>query len=92
MGIDENYSGFSNEFNIVFESGRDGNSEIYVMNNDGSDWKPMLVTGKAFGFLGWSPDGANIIFELVLDGNWDIYSINRDGTDKKRITMSESSD
>ena len=71
---------------IAFTSERDGNTDIYVMNADGSgvtrltehpgdDWGPD-----------WSPDGQLIAFSSTRDGDLDIYVMNADGSGVTRLT------
>jgi TolB protein len=68
-------------------SGR--NSEIFVMNRDGSG--PVNLTGNpAFdGYPAWSPDGSKIVFASnragKIPGNFHIYIMNADGSDVVRV-------
>jgi Tol biopolymer transport system component len=77
---------------IVFQSVRDGNQEIYVMNADGSEETRVTDNPAHDAFASWSPDGSKIIFETNRDGNWEIYVMNADGTDQTRITDSPAQD
>jgi Tol biopolymer transport system component len=63
-----------------------GNSDIHVMDSEGST-PVRLMTGPAFD-LGpaWSPDGSRIAFQSNRDGNPEIYVMNADGTDLTRLT------
>jgi Tol biopolymer transport system component len=73
---------------IAFSSDRDGNYEIYVMNDDGSD-VTRLTDDDANDFdPSWSPDGEKIAFVSFRDGsnNMEIYVMNSDGTDQTRLT------
>jgi len=71
---------------IVFQSDRNGNTDIYVINADGSgetrltdnsfrDWVPC-----------WSPDGTKIAFVSGRNGNDEIYVMNADGSAQTRLT------
>ncbi len=73
---------------IAFMSDRDGNSEIYVMDNGGKnqqrltnnpheDWSPV-----------WSPDGERIAFMSDRDGNPEIYVMDADGGNQQNLTNS----
>jgi Tol biopolymer transport system component len=60
------------EEKIVFESERDGNYAIYIMNTDGSGVTRLIGSGSN---PAWSPDGARIAFR----GVGEISIINSDG-------------
>ena len=64
---------------IVFSSTRDGNSEIYSMNADGSDQTRLTSHPSADAFPAWSPDGDRIAFTSNRDGKFEIYVMNADG-------------
>ncbi|HEX6045885.1 MAG TPA: S8 family serine peptidase [Pyrinomonadaceae bacterium] len=73
---------------IVFQSTRDGQSEIYVMNGDGSSPtrltnNPALDTAPS-----WSPDGTKILFTSLRDDpmNPALYVMNADGSNQTRLT------
>ena len=58
---------------IVFESERDGNWEIYVMNADGSDQTRLTENEAEDADPIWSPDGRRIAFLSNRDGRTEIY-------------------
>ena len=61
---------------IAFDSFRDGNFEIYVMNPDGSE-QTRLTNNEAFDVVpSWSPDGQKIAFTSGRDGNAEVYVMN----------------
>jgi len=61
-------------------------SEIYIINSDGSGRKKL--TDNRVGELKpcFSPDGTEIAFVSTRDGNAEIYIMNIDGSDQRRIT------
>jgi Tol biopolymer transport system component len=71
---------------IAFAGNRDGNSEIYVMNADGSN--PIRLTNSVTRdqFPVLSPDGKRILWHTNRDGNFEIYSMNADGSDPVNLT------
>ncbi len=71
---------------IVFESSRDGNNEIYVMDFDGANHVRLTNNSAYEGFARWSPDGKQIAFVSDRDGNPEIYIMNADGVDQTRLT------
>lgn len=75
---------------IVFTSNRDGNEEIYVMNDDGTN-QMNLTNNPAFDWYpNWSPDGKKIVFGSYRDASGendeDIYVMNADGSNVERLT------
>jgi dipeptidyl aminopeptidase/acylaminoacyl peptidase len=79
---------------IAFSSNRDGNFEIYTMNDDGSD-VTRLTEDDANDFdPSWSPDGDKIAFVSFRDGsnNMEIYVMDADGSDPARLTDNDADD
>jgi Tol biopolymer transport system component len=68
---------------IAFVSDRDGHSEIYVMNADGSQQTRLTNTAQEAhnDFPAWSPDGQKIAFVSDRGGNTEIYVMNADGSE-----------
>jgi Tol biopolymer transport system component len=58
---------------IAFSSDRDGNTEIYLMNADGSNIIRLTNDPASDLEPSWSPDGKLIAFSSNRDGNIDIY-------------------
>lgn len=70
---------------IVFRSMRDGNSEIYIMNPDGSD-QINLTQHRANDIApAWSPTGEQILFQSDRGGIPDLYLMNADGTNVRQV-------
>src|SRR3954451_13085105 len=53
---------------IAFTSSRDGNSEIYSMNSDGSGGVGLANGPGKYGAPAWSPDGSKILFVSSRSG------------------------
>jgi len=77
---------------IVFDSYRDGNFEVYVMNADGSDPVNLTNSPASDDSPSWSPDGSKIAFVSNRDGNWEIYAMNADGSSPVRLTNDPAPD
>lgn len=77
---------------IVFSSQQDRNTELYLMNADGSG--QTRLTNNLF----WdseptaSRDGKRIAFVSDRDGNDEIYAMNVDGSDVMRLTNDPAKD
>ncbi len=70
---------------IVFRSMRDGNSEIYTMNPDGSDQK-NLTRHRANDIAPvWSPTGREILFQSDRGGIPDLYLMDPDGANVRQV-------
>ena len=54
---------------IAFESRRDGNPEIYVMNPDGSGQTRLTESDGEDIAATWSPDGRKLTWWSSRDGN-----------------------
>ena len=71
---------------IVFYSHRDGNTEIYTMDSDGSN-QTRLTSNEADDIWPvWSPSGQQIAFGSNRDGNWEVYVMDADGKNQRRLT------
>ena len=77
---------------LVFSSDRDGNSQLYVMNADGSNERRLTRNLAQDGLPSWSPDGERIAFVSNRDGNLEVYVMNADGTGQTRLTNEPASD
>jgi len=71
---------------LAFETDRDGNREIYVMNADGSA-PTNLTNNPAFDAdPAWSPDGRELAFATDRDGDFEVYVMNADGNAPTNLT------
>lgn len=77
---------------IVFDSFRDGNSEIYVLNANNS--VTNLTNNSANdNDPSWSPKSKQIVFASKRDDpNGDIYTMDSDGSNVTRLTTSSTND
>ncbi len=75
---------------IAFESLRDANNEIYVMDADGSGVTRLTHNPGIDHAPAWSPDRRRIAFMSSRDGNLEIYLMNADGTGVTRLTNSNA--
>jgi Tol biopolymer transport system component len=77
---------------IVFNSYRDGNSEIYAINPDGSGLERLTDNEADDTCPAWPPDGTRIAFVSSRDGNEEIYVVRADGSDLRLLTRDGSAD
>lgn len=79
--------------NIAFQSNRDGNNEIYVMNSDGSDQTRRTFNPRDDRRPDVSPNGRHIVFssnritEQNPEGNFEIFLMNSDGSETRQLTF-----
>ena len=76
---------------IVFTTGRSvssigGDTEIFVMNADGSGQRNLTRHTGADDSAAWSPDARKITFMSNRDGTFEIYVMNADGSGQRRLT------
>jgi Tol biopolymer transport system component len=72
---------------LAFVSRRDGNSEIYVMNADGSDQRNLTRHAASDQSPAWSPDGQSIAFVSRRSGLAEIHVMNADGSDQRNLRV-----
>jgi Tol biopolymer transport system component len=77
---------------IAFQSSRDGNYEIYVMNADGTEQTRLTDNSARDMNPSWSPDGRKIAFHSRRDGNNEIYIMNADGSEQRNLTNNPAHD
>ena len=84
---------------IVFQSNRDGNSEIYVMNDDGTQVQCLTNNPLYDAIPMWSPDGRTIAFmrDLYSAGvgkgqQYDLFIMNADGSNQQNLTAHPAQD
>ena len=71
---------------IVFQSNRDGNSEIYVMSSTRGN-QTRLTHNEVDDFSPvWSPNGRKIVFVRLRDENQEIYVMDADGGNVEQLT------
>jgi dipeptidyl aminopeptidase/acylaminoacyl peptidase len=80
------------EGRIVFQSNRDGNYEIYMMNRDGTEQLNLTNNSSLDAEACVSSDGARIVFMSMMEGNCEIYKMNSDGTGISRLTNNAAED
>jgi Tol biopolymer transport system component/DNA-binding winged helix-turn-helix (wHTH) protein len=86
----ETWPSWSPDGQIVFESDRDGNTEIYVIK---VDELTRLTEDVADDIQpAWSPDGKRIAFASRRDGDFEIYSMDSDGQNQRRLTRTAEDD
>ena len=71
---------------IAFQSNRDKNWEIYVVNADGENPRRLTSNRAADTTPAWSPDGSEIAFVSARDGNLEVYLMDRTGNNQHNIT------
>ena len=77
---------------IAFVSFRDGNGEIYIMEEDGSR-QLRLTTNEADDLEPvWSPNGSRMVFVSHLYGPGEIFIMDDDGGNQRRLTTNGAED
>ena len=71
---------------IAFNSTRNGRSDIYVMNSDGTGQTRLTHNEASDTEAAWSPNGRQIAFSSDRDGNEEIYMMDADGGNQRNLT------
>ena len=75
---------------IALTSTRDGNSEIYIMNPDGSQQTNLTWHSARDLAPAWSPTGQHIAFNSNRDGIRDIYLMEANGKNVRKVFRSSA--
>ncbi|MCW5857891.1 MAG: PD40 domain-containing protein [Caldilineales bacterium] len=77
---------------IAFESRRQANRDIYLMDADGGNLRQLTTNPERDSTPAWVNDGRTIVYagERTLD--FDLFQINTDGSDERQITSSRGED
>lgn len=75
---------------IAFVTGRNGNSEIYAINANGTSITRLTDNSAENSDPTWSADGKQFAFATKRDGKWNIYIANTDGAGLKRLTDNQN--
>jgi TolB protein len=75
----------TNQRKIAFGSNRDGNDEIYVMDEDGTGIRRVTNSLSSDGQPSWSPDGTRLAFVSDREVRNGIHLMNADGTNVTRL-------
>lgn len=72
---------------ILFVSNRDGNQNIYIMNEDGTNVRRLTDNPAADIMPAWSPDHTKIAFISTRNraGQKKVFIMNADGSDQKQV-------
>lgn len=76
---------------IAFMSRRDGNWNIYVVNNDGTGLTQLTEDLAEDGLPTWSPDGKVIAFVSNRGGPWAVWAMTPGGNGKRQLFTMEGS-
>lgn len=63
-----------------------GNTDLYVMNIDGTDFQRLTETPGGEYNPRWRPDGKKIGFLAASEGKMQLWEMNTDGSNKKMMT------
>jgi len=77
---------------IAFQSSRDGNAEIYVMDGDGTNQENISQNPAEDFAPAWRADGSQIVFVSDRDRNREIYKMDANGSNQTRLTFNSARD
>lgn len=77
---------------IAFSSTRDGNEEIYVIHQDGSQETNITRNNARDWHPSWSADGTKITFVSDRSGNAELYIMDANGQNLVNVSMSPNSE
>ncbi len=72
---------------VVFQSNRDGNTEVYKMNADATGQVNLTNNPAADANPDWSPDGTRIVWDSARTGNREIWTMDPFGNNLMQLTF-----
>ena len=90
---DKNVPAPDTPMKITFESTRDGNFEVYTMNEDGTNVVRLTRSDGWSRYPAWSRDGKKILFSTNRDhqSRMSLYVMNADGSEQVNIADQKGS-
>ena len=74
--FEDRYASYSPDGNwIVFESNREGNWQIFIMDSKGGNQQQVTTNQEDNRRPSWHPLGEKILFESNRDGKFELYTI-----------------
>ena len=77
---------------VAFVSERDGNSEIYVIDFDGTNERRLTNNEHEEWYPSWSPSGTRLAFSSDRDGDHEIFVMDVDGSYVTQLTHNDDWD
>jgi hypothetical protein len=77
---------------IAFVTNRDGNRDIYVMDNDGGRMRRLTFDPAKDSNPSFSKNGRTIAFTSTRSGSEDIWVMNQDGSAQTRLTTNPAAE
>ena len=76
---------------LVFQSGKNGNIDIFKMKTDGTKVIQLTTYNSFDGIPVWSPNGKKIAYSKRMNNtNYEIWVMDADGSNKKNLTNTEA--
>ncbi len=75
---------------IAFDTDRNGNNEIYVMNANGTGLTRLTNNSYDDSQAAWSPNGSKIAYMSNSSGTYDVWVMDANGSNKTKLTTSGS--
>ena len=80
---------FTPDGKIIYTSPRDGNTDLWAMNADGSEQRQLTKNaGELNGGPSLTPDGRFTVFVSTRSGTWQIWRMDADGGNPQQLTHS----
>lgn len=87
---DDRYATYSPDSkHILFESNRNGNWDLFIMNADGGQLEQITFGSDDERRPSWHPNGNQIVFESNESGEFQLYSLDIKSKEEKLISIPE---
>ena len=72
---------------VIVYTSRQGNHDLWAMNVDGSNPRPLTAGAGSNESASWAPNGRHLVFQSNRLGSWQLFTMLADGSEQQALTQ-----